>query len=81
MKIAVIGAGPAGPVLLFAVKKHDPRHEIHVYEQNPVGATYGWGVVFSDIALSFLQEADPAFYARVHRPSRTLRLHGSRPSR
>ncbi|MDH2236120.1 FAD-dependent monooxygenase [Pigmentiphaga sp. GD03639] len=62
MKIAVIGAGPAGLYFSLLAKKHDPSHQIHVYEQNPAGATYGWGVVFSDVGLSFLQEADPEFF-------------------
>ena len=64
MKIAVIGAGPAGLYFSLLAKKHDPRHEITVYEQNPQGATYGWGVVFSDIGLAFLREADPDFFGR-----------------
>lgn len=63
MKIAVIGAGPAGLYFSLLAKKHDPSHDIQVYEQNPQGATYGWGVVFSDIGLSFLKEADPEFFA------------------
>ncbi len=63
MKIAVIGAGPAGLYFSLLAKKHDPSHDIQVYEQNPRGATYGWGVVFSDIGLAFLKEADPAFFA------------------
>ena len=63
MKIAIIGAGPAG--LYFSTcQKHDPSHEITIYEQNPQGATYGWGVVFSDIGLAFLREADPEFFGR-----------------
>ncbi len=62
MKIAVIGAGPAGLYFSLLAKKHAPEHEITVYEQNPRGATYGWGVVFSDIGLSFLREADPDFF-------------------
>lgn len=62
MKIAVIGAGPAGLYFSLLAKKHNPEHEIHVYEQNPKGATYGWGVVFSDIGLAFLREADPEFF-------------------
>lgn len=63
MKIAIIGAGPAGLYFALLAKKHDLSHDIQVYEQNPRGATYGWGVVFSDIGLAFLKEADPAFFA------------------
>ncbi|MDB5847792.1 MAG: monooxygenase, FAD-binding protein [Rhodoferax sp.] len=63
MKIAIVGAGPAGLYFALLAKKHDPTHDIHIYEQNPAGATYGWGVVFSDIGLAFLKEADPAFFA------------------
>jgi 2-polyprenyl-6-methoxyphenol hydroxylase-like FAD-dependent oxidoreductase len=62
MKIAVIGGGPGGLYFSLLAKKHDPAHEIRVYEQNPAGATYGWGVVFSDIGLNFLREADEDFY-------------------
>lgn len=63
MKIAVIGAGPAGLYFSLLAKKRDPSHDIQVYEQNSRGATYGWGVVFSDIGLALLKEADPAFFA------------------
>ena len=62
MKIAVIGAGPAGMYFALLAKKNNPAHDIQIYEQNPQGATYGWGVVFSDVGLSFLKEADPAFF-------------------
>ncbi|NYT38154.1 monooxygenase [Allopusillimonas soli] len=62
MKIAVIGAGPAGLYFSLLAKKHNPEHDIHVYEQNPRGATYGWGVVFSDVGLAALREADPEFF-------------------
>ncbi|MBR8654586.1 FAD-dependent monooxygenase, partial [Achromobacter sp. Marseille-Q0513] len=64
MKIAIIGAGPAGLYFSLLAKKHDPSHEITIYEQNPQGATYGWGVVFSDIGLAFLRDADPDFFGR-----------------
>ena len=64
MKIAIIGAGPAGLYFSLLAKKHDPSHEITIYEQNPQGATYGWGVVFSDIGLAFLRDADPEFFGR-----------------
>ena len=62
MKIAVIGGGPAGLYFSLLAKKHDPSHRIRVYEQNPADATYGWGVVFSDIGLNFLREADAEFF-------------------
>lgn len=62
MKIDIIGAGPAGLYFALLAKKHDPSHQIRIYEQNPEGATYGWGVVFSDIGLSFLKDADADFY-------------------
>ncbi|WP_342133532.1 FAD-dependent monooxygenase [Hydrogenophaga sp. OTU3427] len=62
MKIAIVGAGPAGLYFALLAKKHQPQHSIEVYEQNPADATYGWGVVFSDIGLNFLREADPEFF-------------------
>lgn len=62
MKILVIGAGPAGLYFSLLAKKQDPALDIQVLEQNPLGATYGWGVVFSDVGLSFLRDADPDFY-------------------
>lgn len=93
MKIAVIGAGPAGLYFSLLAKKHDPRHEIRVVEQNPRDATYGWGVVFSDVGLGFLREADPEFFTEftahhercdymeiVHRGTR-VQVHGNHFSR
>jgi len=64
MKIDIVGAGPAGLYFALLAKKHNPAHHIRIYEQNPEGATYGWGVVFSDIGLSFLKAADPDFFSR-----------------
>lgn len=62
MKITIIGAGPAGLYFALLAKKHDPSHQITIFEQNARGATYGWGVVFSDVGLAFLKDADPAFF-------------------
>ena len=67
MRIGIIGGGPAGLYFALLMKQQHPADEIRVYEQNPAGATYGWGVVFSDRALSFLQEADPGSYADIER--------------
>lgn len=62
MKIAIIGGGPGGLYFALLAKKHNPAHQIRVFEQNTADATYGWGVVFSDIGLNFLREADEEFY-------------------
>lgn len=71
LHIGIIGGGPAGLYFALLMKKHNPAHQIRVVEQNPADATYGWGVVFSDRALSFLKEIDPASYTDIEAQLRT----------
>jgi anthraniloyl-CoA monooxygenase len=71
MKIGIVGAGPAGLYFALLMKKHNPAHQIQVVEQNPANATYGWGVVFSDRAVSFLKESDPESYTDIEAQLRT----------
>jgi 2-polyprenyl-6-methoxyphenol hydroxylase-like FAD-dependent oxidoreductase len=71
MKIGVVGGGPAGLYFALLMKKQDPLHDIRVVEQNPAGATYGWGVVFSDRALSYLAASDPSSYRHIERDLQT----------
>jgi len=59
LKILIVGAGPAGLYLAYLVKRHEPRHDIRIVEQNDTDSTYGFGVVFSDRALDFLRDDDP----------------------
>lgn len=59
MKVAVIGGGPAGLFFATLLKRDAPGHDVTVLEQNPAGATYGFGVVLTDIALRFLDAVDP----------------------
>jgi anthraniloyl-CoA monooxygenase len=67
MKIRVIGGGPAGLFYAYLMKRDDPRHDIRVYERDPEHATYGWGVVFSDVALSFVRDIAPELYEAITR--------------
>lgn len=65
MRIAILGAGPAGLYLSFLIKRRAPNADVTVIEQNPADATFGFGVVFSDRALEFLREDDEETYAAI----------------
>jgi len=62
MKIRILGAGPAGLYFAALMKRLDPAHDIAIFDRNPRGATFGFGVVFSDRALEFLRADDEALY-------------------
>ncbi|MBX9699843.1 MAG: FAD-dependent monooxygenase [Acetobacteraceae bacterium] len=63
MRIAIAGAGPAGLHLAALIKTRRPAARIRIIEQNPEGASFGFGVVFSDRALDFLKADDPETHA------------------
>lgn len=65
MKIGIAGGGPAGLYFALLMKRANPAHDITVFEQNPAGATYGWGIVFSGRALSFMAKHDFASYQEL----------------
>jgi anthraniloyl-CoA monooxygenase len=65
MRIVTIGGGPAGLYASLLLKKANPGHDITVIERNPAGATYGWGVVFSDRTLSEFREADVRTFQEI----------------
>jgi 2-polyprenyl-6-methoxyphenol hydroxylase-like FAD-dependent oxidoreductase len=65
MRIAILGAGPAGLYLGYLLKRRRPDANVTIVEQNPADATFGFGVVFSDRALEFLREDDPETYAAI----------------
>ncbi|MFF6880605.1 FAD-dependent monooxygenase [Streptomyces sp. NPDC012474] len=59
VKVACVGGGPAGLYLSILLKRQDPSHDVTVYERDPEGSTYGWGVTYWRGLLDRLHEQDP----------------------
>jgi hypothetical protein len=76
MRIGIVGGGPAGLYFALLMKQHDPNHEITVVEQNLADATYGWGVVFAEKALAYIEEttALTSFLTRYRSSSTRTRM-------
>jgi len=71
MRLAVVGGGPGGLYFAALWRSRHPRDIVHLFEQNPADATWGFGVVFSDRALEFLREDDPDTISLITRRMET----------
>ena len=64
--MAIVGAGPAGLYLGYLLKRARSDAAVEVFEQNPLDATFGFGLAFSDRALEFLRAEDEKSWAAIH---------------
>ncbi|MGD8377232.1 MAG: FAD-dependent monooxygenase [Acidobacteriota bacterium] len=71
MRIEIVGGGPAGLYLAILMKKLDPSHRVTLYERDGPDDTYGWGIVFSDQTMSYLEEADAPTHQAITRSFET----------
>jgi len=67
MKISVIGGGPGGLYFSLLAKKSWPDWDITVYDRDPAGNTFGFGVVFSDETLDIFHQYDAESYEEIRR--------------
>jgi anthraniloyl-CoA monooxygenase len=70
MRIACVGGGPAALYFAISAKRRDAGHQVTVHEQDPPGATYGWGVVCQDALLDMLYRNDRDSAQMIRRRSR-----------
>ena len=64
-RIDIVGAGPAGLYTAILARLRLPGVAVRILERNPRGATFGFGVVFSDRALDFLNADAPELHQLV----------------
>lgn len=67
MRVAIVGAGPAGLYLALLLGRRIPDAKIDIYEQNPREATYGFGVGLHSSSWKHLRAADPKSHDAIMR--------------
>ncbi|WP_198535577.1 FAD-dependent monooxygenase [Streptomyces caatingaensis] len=77
-----MGAGPAGLLAAARIKAARPDWQVVVHERSPKDVTYGYGVVFSDVAVRTIRFMTPALGAvlasQVAWQDVEIRAHGLR---
>ncbi|WP_179892312.1 FAD-dependent monooxygenase, partial [Streptomyces sp. rh34] len=77
-----MGAGPAGLLAATQIKKARPDWDVVVHERSPKDVTYGYGVVFSDVAVRTIEFMTPSLGAvlssQVTWQDVEVRAHGQR---
>ncbi|MFI1931371.1 FAD-dependent monooxygenase [Streptomyces sp. NPDC020330] len=77
-----MGAGPAGLLTATQIKKARPDWDVVVHERSPKDVTYGYGVVFSDVAVRTIEFMTPSLGAllssQVTWQDVEVRAHGQR---
>jgi anthraniloyl-CoA monooxygenase len=67
MRIACLGGGPGGLAFSILARKALGGAHVEVWDRNPPGATYGFGVVFSDEAMDAIRRADDVVHEGIVR--------------
>ena len=65
MRSRILGAGPAGLQFALLIKRRFPAWRVDLVEQNAVDVTFGFGVVFSQDALGFLERDAPDLHREL----------------
>ncbi|MFD2467437.1 FAD-dependent monooxygenase [Amycolatopsis silviterrae] len=68
--VACVGAGPAGLLAATQIKLARPGWQVLVYERAPKDVTYGYGVVFSDVAVRTIEYLAPELGALLANQTR-----------
>jgi anthraniloyl-CoA monooxygenase len=72
MKITVIGGGPSGLCAALLLKTQHPAWDVAVFEKNPVGVTFGYGVGLRWSVLSKLAAAAPECARAIEQTAHVL---------
>lgn len=59
LRVAIIGGGPGGLFAGQLIKQKLPDSHVEIFERNREEDVFGFGVVFSDATLRYINETDP----------------------